>query len=76
MRTNGAIDQQLKQVCPQHVPVVVVLLLAVLAGNHEAAHPTVDKQCLVDGKVGKVLFDRVAFLGVQGLTGLQGVERR
>ena len=38
---DGAVDQQLQQVRPQHVPVVVVILLALVTAHDEAANSLV-----------------------------------
>ena len=68
-------DEELQQVRAQHVPVVVVVLVAVLTADDETADPTRGQQCLVDGEVRKVLFDRQPLRGVQRLTRLDRVQR-
>lgn len=76
MRPNRAVDEELKQVCPQHVPVVVVVLLAVLAAHHEAADATMSEESLVYGEVSEIFLDCLPFLGVEWLTRLDGIECR
>ena len=68
--------EQLQQVGAQHVPVVIVVLLALVAADHEAANSLVRQQCFVDGEVCQIGFDSGAFLRVQRLPRLQGIERR
>jgi len=48
MRPHCSVDQKLKQVGAQHVPVVVAILVAIIAADHQAADSPVGKQCLVD----------------------------
>jgi len=73
---DRAVGQQLQQVGAQHVPVVVVILLAFVAGDHQAADPSVREQCLVDGQIGKIGLHRHPLLRVQRLRGLDVVEQR
>ena len=76
MGAHGAVDQQLQQVGAQHIPVVVVVLLAFVAGHHQAANSFVRQQCLVNRQVGEIGLDRGPLLRVQRLAGLDFVERR
>src|SRR6516225_11409343 len=73
MRTHGAIDQQLQQVRAQHVPVVIVVLLALVAAHHQSTNPFVRQQGFVIGEIG---VDRHALLLIQGLAWLDGIQRR
>jgi hypothetical protein len=74
MGAHGAVDQQLQQIGPQHVPVVIVVLLALVTAHHQTANSLVRQQCFIDCKVGEVGLDRGAFLRVQRLAGFQSVE--
>lgn len=76
MRAHRAVDEELKQVGAQHVPVVVMVLVAVIAAHHQAADALACQQRLVDGEVSEVGFDGGAFLRVQRLARLQSVQRR
>ena len=76
MRADGAVDQQLQQVGAQHVPVVVVVLLAFVAAHHQAANSLVRQQCFVDGQIGEIGLDRGALLRIQRLARLDRVQRR
>ncbi len=76
VRTHGAVDQQLQQVRAQHVPVVVVVLLTLVATHHQSANTFVRQQCLVNRQVGQVGLDRHPLLGVKRLTGLHVIQRR
>lgn len=75
MWADSAVDQQLQQIRAQHVPVVVVILLAFITANHEAADSLVGQQCLIDREVGEILFDRDPLLRVERLTRLDRIER-
>ena len=75
MRADRAVDQQLQQVGAQHVPVVVMVLLAFVAAHDQAANSLVRQQCLVNREIGQIGLDRGPLLRVQRLPGLQGVER-
>lgn len=74
MGTNSAVDQELEKVGSQHVPVVVVILLAVLAADHESANTAVSEECLVHREIGEVFLDGEPLLGVQRLAGLDCIE--
>ena len=76
MRADRAVDQQLQQVRAQHVPVVIVVLLAFVAAHHQTANSLVRQQCLVDRQIGEIGFDGDALLRVQRLARLERVERR
>jgi len=76
MRAHGAVDQQLQQVGTQHVPVVIVVLLALVAADHQAANTLGRQQSLVNSQVGKVGFDRHPLLRIQRLAGLDSIQRR
>ena len=76
VRADGAVDQQLQQVGPQHVPVVIVVLLTLVAAHHESANSLVRQQGLVNRQVGQVGLDRHSLLLIQGLSRLDGVQRR
>ena len=76
MRAHGAVDQELKQVGPQHIPVVVVVFLAFVAAHHQAADSPAGQQGFVDGQIGQVGLDRDTFLRVQRLAGLECVKLR
>ena len=76
VRTNRAVDQKLQQVGAQHVPVVVVIFLAVVADHDEAANSPVGEQRLVDGEIGEILLDREPFALVQGDAGLHRIQHR
>ncbi len=69
MRADGSVHEQLQQVCAQHVPVVVVILLAVLAADYETADTAVSEECLVNSEVSEILLDRLAFVGSSGWPG-------
>ncbi|MDF2894858.1 MAG: hypothetical protein K0Q46_1644 [Rhodococcus erythropolis] len=73
---DGSVHEELQQVCAQHVPVVVVILLAVLAAHYETADAAVSEERLVDGEVSEILLDRLAFVGVEWLARLDGIESR
>lgn len=72
--THGSVDEQLQEVGPKHVPVVVVVLLAVLAAHDETTYSSVSEKCLVHGEVSKIFFDGEPFLRVEWLSGLDRVE--
>ena len=76
MRTHGSVDEKLKEIGPQHIPIVIVIGGAILAGHHQTANAAVAKQRLIDCEVGQVGFDRGAFLRVQRLAGFESVESR
>ncbi|CPU31903.1 Uncharacterised protein [Mycobacteroides abscessus] len=54
---------------------MVVILLAFITANHEAADSLVGQQCLIDREVGEILFDRDPLLRVERLTRLDSIER-
>lgn len=70
-----AVDQKLKQVGAQHIPVVVVILVAVVTAHHQAADSPVGQQCFVDREIGQIGFHSCALVRVQGLAGLQSLQR-
>lgn len=74
MRSDAAVHQQLQQVCPQHVPVVVVVLLAVVAAYDESADTAVCQKCLVYSQICQICFDGEPLLMVQWLAWLDGFE--
>jgi IMP dehydrogenase len=76
VRTDGPVDQQLQQIRAQHVPIVVVILLAFVAADDETANSFVGQQGLVDGQVRKIRLDGGPLLRIEWLTRFQGVERR
>ena len=76
MRTNGAIEQKLKQVGAQHVPVVIVVLAAVVAAHHETSDTAMRQQRLVDREIAEIGLHRRALIGVQWLAGLKRVQCR
>jgi hypothetical protein len=76
MRADGAVDEQLQQICTQHVPVVVVVLLALVAAHDKPANPLVRQQGFVNGQVGQVGLHRHSLLLIQGLSRLNGVQCR
>lgn len=76
MGPHCSVDQKLKQVGAQHVPVVVVVLVALIAADHQTAEPPVGEQCFVDREIGQIGLHRGAFLRVQWLAGFQSVQRR
>ena len=76
VRTDRAVDQQLQQVGAQHVPVVIVVLLAFVAAHHQSANSLVRQQRLVDRQIGQVGLDRDALLRIQRLARLDGIQRR
>ncbi|BBZ79765.1 hypothetical protein MANY_51020 [Mycolicibacterium anyangense] len=55
---------------------MVVVLLAFVAADHQSADALVGEQGLIHRQVGQISFHRSTFLGVQGLAGLQCIERR
>lgn len=75
MWADGAVDQQLQQVRTQHVPVVIVVLLALVAAHNEAANPLVRQQRLVDRKIGQVSLDRQPLLLIQRLARFNVFQR-
>ena len=74
MRTYAAVGQKLKKVGAQHIPVVVVVLVAVVAAHHQTADALVRQQGLIDREVGQVRFDSGTFLGIQRLAGLKRIQ--
>lgn len=74
MRAHGAVDEQLQQIRTQHVPVVVVVLLAVFAAHDESTDTAVAEECLVDSEVRQVFFYGQPFLGIERLAGLDCIE--
>jgi hypothetical protein len=76
MRADGAVDEQLQQICAQHIPVVVVVLLALVAAHDKPANSLMRQQSFVNGQVGQVGLHRHPLLGIQGLSRLDGVQRR
>jgi len=74
VRTDSAIDEKLKKVGAQHIPVVIMVLLTLVAAHHQTANPAMGQQRLVDREVCEVGLDRRALLRIQRLTGLQSVE--
>src|SRR5882757_7583769 len=76
MRTHSTVDQQLQQVGAQHVPIVVVVLLAFVAAHHQAADSLVSQQRLVYRKVCEIGLDRGPLLWVQRLARLEGIKSR
>ena len=74
MRAHGAVDQKLKKIGAQHIPVVVVVGVALVAADHEATDAALGQECLVYREVGQVGFDGGALLGIKGLTGLKRIE--
>lgn len=76
MRPHRALDEELKQVGAQHVPVVVVVLLAVFADHHQTPHTVRCQQCLIDREIGQILFDRHPFGGIERRARLEGIQRR
>jgi hypothetical protein len=75
MRPHGAVDQQLQQIGPQHVPVVIVVLLAFITADHKSANSLVRQQRFVYRQIGQVGLHRGALLRVKWLPGFEGVER-
>ena len=73
MRADGPVDEQLQQICPQHVPVVVVVLLALVAAHDKPANPLVRQQSFVNGQIREVGLYRESLLLIQGLSRLDGV---
>ncbi len=68
--------EELQQVGAQHVPVVVVVLLALVAADDEPANALVRQEGLVHGQIGQIRFDGYAFLRIQRLSRLDRIERR
>ena len=76
MRTHSAVDQQLQQVGAQHVPIVVVVLLAFVAAHHQTANSLVRQQRFVHRQVGEIGLDSGPLLRVQRLARLDCIKRR
>ncbi len=74
MGADGAVDEELDQVRAEHVPVVVVVLVAVITHDDEAPDAAVGEQRLVDGEVGQVFFDRQPLVLVQRDARLHAVQ--
>lgn len=74
MGTDRTVDQQLEQVRSKHVPVVVVVLLAIFAAHDETANTAVAEQCFVDGQISQILLDGKPLLRIQRLSRLDSVE--
>lgn len=76
MWPDGAVDKELQQIGPQHVPIVVVVLLTFVAADDETANSLVRQQRFVHREIGEVGFDRRPLVRIQRLARLDGVERR
>jgi len=74
VRADGSVHEQLQQVCAQHVPVVVVILLAVLAAHDETADASVSEESLVHGKVRQIFLYGEPLLRIEWLAGFDRVE--
>ncbi len=74
MRAHGAVDQELEEVGTEHVPIVVVILLAVFAADDETADPTMRQQRLVHGEVGQIFLHGETLVGVEWLARFDRIE--
>lgn len=74
MRAHGAIDQELEKIGTEHVPIVIMILLAVFAADDESADPAMRQQRLVHGEVGQILFHGETLMGIEWLTRFDGIE--
>ena len=74
VRTHGADDEQLEKIGSEHVPVVVVILLAVLAAHDETADASVSEESLVHGKVRQIFLYGEPLLRIEWLAGFDRVE--
>ena len=77
VRAHLPLVEQLLQARPQQAPLVVVLLAAIRAVDHDAAHAARLQQRLVHREIGEVGHHLVALLDAQrlGLAELRGVDR-
>ena len=76
MRTHCAVDQKLKKVGAQHVPVVIVVGVAVIAAHHQTADATVGQERLVDREICQIGLHRGTLLRIEWLAGLKGIKSR
>ncbi|COW70962.1 Uncharacterised protein [Mycobacterium tuberculosis] len=74
MRADGAVDKQLQQIGTQHVPVVIVVLLALVAAHYKSTNSLVRQQSFVYGQIGQVGLDGHPLLLIEGLARLDCLQ--
>jgi hypothetical protein len=71
---DGAVHEELEEVGPEHVPVVIVILLTVFTAHDEATNPAMGQQSLVYGEVGQVFLHSESLVGVEWLARFDRIE--